>query len=115
VELTEMIYREIGEIIKTIQYIEWNLCLRLKIDTLADLTLGQLKTMVISQGVFNEENADELCNVLDRRNDLVHKYFKRLDFEKHSENEPFLENQYRYLVNFSKQVDNFNDFLLDND
>ena len=106
------IYAEIGEIIKSIQYIEWNLCLKLNIDTFSNMTLGQLKSFVIEEEILNEDDANELYIILDRRNDLVHKYFKRLDYEKHEDNEAFLENQYGYFSNFLMQVEEFNKKLL---
>ena len=109
----ELIYQEIGEIVKLIQYIEWNLCLELEIDGLTETTLGQLKTRVIEEEIFDEEQAVELIEILEKRNDLVHKYFKRLDFEKHFDNEPFLDSQLRYLQNFKRQVHNFNSLLVD--
>ena len=109
----EMIYQEIGEILKLIQYIEWNLCLALDIDGLSETTLGQLKTRVIEEDIFNEEQANELLIILEKRNDLVHKYFKRLDFEKHSDNIPFLVNQLRYLKKLNAQVQDFNSSLVE--
>ena len=108
----ELIYYVIGDIINTIQYIEWNLCLKLDIDTLSSITLGQLKTLVIDNDLLKEEDVYDLYKILERRNDLVHKYFKRLDFEKHENNTGFLENQYRYLLNFKEQVEEFNEKLL---
>lgn len=107
----ELIYTEIGDIIKNIQYIVWNLCLKFDIDTLSNITLGQLKTLVIDNELLDENDAYQLYTILERRNDLVHKYFKRLNFEKHDNNIVFLENQYRYLLNFKEQVEYFNEKL----
>ena len=108
----QMIYQHIGEIIKTVQYIEWNLLTKLKEDTLEDITLGQIIVEVeeahISQLAVRD---DELREILKKRNDLVHKYFKRKDFETNHLNEQFLEGELEYLKNFLAQVTRFNDWL----
>lgn len=109
----DQIHQVIGEIIKLIQYIEWNLCLELEIDGFADLTLGQIKTQVLNEEILDEDLATELIFILEKRNDLIHKYFKRLDFEKHFENTSFLDNQYRYLLNLKERVQSFNHSLVE--
>lgn len=111
----EKIFILIGELIELIQYIEWNLCIELDIDGLGKYTLGQIKNMIIEEEIFEDDTADELVNILERRNDLIHKYFKRLDFEKHSDNYSFLVNQFNYLSNFLKQVQEFNNVLVEED
>lgn len=108
----ELIYQEIGEIIKLIQYIEWNLCLKLEIDGFASITLGQIKTSVIENNFLDEDEAVELIQILEKRNDLIHQYFKRLDFEKHSYNLPFLYSQLGYVKNLKDKVQEFNEMLL---
>ena len=105
------INQEIGGIIKTVQYIEWNLLNQLGRDTFEAMTLGQIIDLVRRKNIIDNSDVDELKEILRKRNDLVHGYFKRQDFEKHSNNQGFLENQLKYLQNFSRQVDNFNDWL----
>jgi len=108
----EIINQEIGAIIKSVQYIEWNLLNKLNKSTFDDMTLGQIKNLIIEKRIIKDDDAiDELEQILDRRNDLVHKYFKRKDFEKHCQNKPFLENECRYLTNFREQVEHFNKWL----
>ncbi len=114
-EIKDKIFRLVGEIIELIQYIEWNLCLELDIDGLSNYTLGQIKNMIVEEDIFDEDIIDELLLILERRNDLVHKYFKRLDFEKHNSNYLFLDNQYRYLANFLNQIQDLNDKLVGED
>lgn len=107
-----LIHQEVGEIIQIIQYIEWNLCLELEIDGLSEITLGQIKTRVVEESVFDEAQANELIDILKKRNDLIHKYFKRLDFEKNTDNTRFLKNQIGYLKNFKNQIIEFNTLLV---
>ena len=109
----DSIYQIIGEIIKLIQYIEWNLCLELGIEGFAEFTLGQIKTQVLDEELLDEDLATELIVILEKRNDLVHQYFKRLDFEKHFDNTLFLKNQYRYLVKLKDNVQSFNTSLVE--
>jgi len=109
----DQIHQVIGEIIKLTQYIEWNLCLELEIDGFADLTLGQIKTQVLDEELLDEDLATELIIILEKRNDLIHKYFKRLDFEKHFDHTSFLDNQYRYLLNLKERVQSFNHSLVE--
>jgi len=108
----EAINQEIGNIIKQVQYIEWNLLSRLGMDTFEAMTLGQIIGLIRSKRVIHQSAIDELEKILERRNDLVHVYFKRKDFEKHAYNEAFLDSELRYLRNFSNQVNNFNNWLV---
>jgi hypothetical protein len=107
------IFQTVGEIIELIQYIEWNLCLELEIDGFSNYTWGQIKNMILEADIFDEESSNDLIVILERRNDLVHKYFKRLDFVAQSENYGFLVNQRNYLRNFLQQVQEFNDLLVE--
>ncbi|MCL2770749.1 MAG: hypothetical protein FWD89_00345 [Firmicutes bacterium] len=110
----ELIYKEIGEIIKIVQYIEWNLLGRLKRDNFEEMTLGQIIKLIRTKKVLHITAIDELEEILRKRNDLVHSYFKRKDFEKHCNNEFFLSNELRYLENFCDQVQKFNEWLVKN-
>jgi len=111
----DAIYQEIGEIIKTVQYIEWNLLDRLDMNTFESMTLGQIIKLIRKEKVIHKTYIDKLEKILERRNDLVHVYFKRKDFEKHADNDAFLDTELGYLRNFAKQVNNFNDWLVDQD
>jgi len=108
----EAIYIEIGKIINTVQYIEWNLLNRLEMDTFESMTLGQIINLVSREKVIHITAIDELEKILERRNDLVHVYFKRKDFEKHAANTAFLRTELGYLSNFAKQVLDFNEWLV---
>jgi len=108
----EAIYIEIGKIINTVQYIEWNLLNRLEMDTFESMTLGQIINLIRREKVIHITAIDELEKILTRRNDLAHVYFKRKDFEKHANNEAFLRTELGYLSNFAKQVLAFNDWLV---
>jgi len=102
---------KIGTIIKNVQYIEWNLLDSLQMNTFEELTLGQI--INLASKVVHSTAIDELKDILSKRNDLVHVYFKRLDFEKQASNETFLKSELRYLEKFSDQVMNFNDWLVE--
>ena len=105
------IYRLIGSIIKTVQYIECNLLIRLGVDTFEELTLGQINHIIKEHNVLHKTATDELYSILHKRNDLVHTFFKRLDFEKHWDNPEFLKSQIEYLSTFFTQVTEFNNWL----
>ncbi len=134
------IMEKIGELIKLVQYIEYNLVeatrlrrILLVFDKvnrvsdsvfhkakkeadelglqLANKTMGQIITTVKKYNVIDNDKVDILEDVLRKRNDLIHHYFKRKDFEKHSDNYPFLDNERGYLNNFYIQSDDLNDYL----
>lgn len=131
---------EVGKIVKTVQYIEYNLVesIRLKsilsifektstvpneifeaaekeakdlCSQLGNKTFGQVVTIVKKSEVLELSRLIELEEILKKRNDLVHHYFKRKDFEKHEENIPFIQNEFNYLRKFNLQANIFNDFL----
>ncbi|MCL2555855.1 MAG: hypothetical protein FWE03_02390 [Firmicutes bacterium] len=107
------IAKEVGYIIEEVSYIEWNLLAELDMDTFEDMTLGEIIKEVKKCDIFNGVAVDDLEDILRKRNDLVHKYFKRKDFEKHKNNSPFLNNELNYLRKFRKQIADFNRWLLD--
>ena len=107
------ISKEVGFIIEEVQYIEWNLLAALDMDSFENLTLGEIIREVKKADVFNDAAIDELEEILRKRNDLVHQYFKRKDFEKHSKNLQFLKNELNYLTKFRKQIAGFNKWLRD--
>ena len=133
-------YENIGNLLKIVQYIEYNLVEAVRLrrvlslfdnvnsvpnevfikakeeadslsDKLSNSTLGVVLSIVKKYKVISEDKLEELSEILRKRNDLVHHYFKRKDFEKHSENYPFLKNESNYLKNFMNTADEFNDFL----
>lgn len=104
---------EIGEIIQFVQYIEWNLLLRLGIDTNTDFTFGTIVGLVEKKELLPKSKLQELSVIVDIRNDIVHKYFKRLDFEKHFQNLQFLNSQWRCLQKIRKKVNDFNSWLVE--
>lgn len=109
-----LVYQEIGFIVQIVQYIEWNLLNRLDMNTFEEMTLGQIIELIRNRNVLHSTAIDELETILKKRNDLVHQYFKRKDFEKHWNNIPFLENELGYLKKFRIQVLNFNKWLVEN-
>lgn len=102
----------IAEIIKITQYIEWNLLRRLNKDTFAEMTLGQIIELVKQRELLPDNKLNQLKRILKRRNDLTHQYFKRLDFEKHTNNLSFLEHQEKYLQNTLSTIQQFNTWLV---
>lgn len=131
---------KIGEIIKIVQYIEHNLALLIRYqkvlnlfeDTdsvpndvfyetdqeaeeiqkkLSNMTLGQVINFIKNYNFLSNHEIDNLENILENRNDLIHHYFKDKDFEKHSYNYGFIDNQTRYLTNFLNTANKFNNYL----
>lgn len=131
---------KIGEIIKIVQYIEHNLALLIRYqkvlklfedkdsvpndlfyetdqeaeeiqDKLSNMTLGRVINYVKKYRFLNNQELNNLENILQKRNDLIHHYFKDKDFEKHSNNYGFIDNQTRYLTNFLNSAGNFNYYL----
>ena len=104
---------KIGEIIRSVQYIESNLLERMSMDTASELTLGKIIELVKTGKVItSEKKLAELEDILKKRNDLAHQFFKRQDFEKHCDNEKFLVDQCRYLEKFADHVEHFNNWLV---
>ena len=134
------VYFEIGRIIKIAQYIEYNLAElieKLKLlrllhaninvpsdklnqvrqeakdfrEKLVRRTLGNIIKYIEDFEVIPKEQIDELRYVLDVRNDLIHQYFKRKDFEKHSENYEFLIIEKNFLTKFYNRANRLNDYI----
>jgi hypothetical protein len=117
----EEIYNLIGEILEIVQYIEWNIVVLAcrECDEDSDELWGEMQTMTLGQvikkaqqiEVFDEDNIEELEYILNKRNYLVHRYFKDQDFVKHKWNEPFLDNKRKELFNMLIRFKKFNDML----
>ena len=108
----DKIFNEVGETIKTVQYIEYNLLERLGCDPHDEKTLGQIVGLVEKAKILSARNLTELKKILETRNDLVHHFFKRLNFEEQSKNQKFLLDQLRFLEKFSNRVNNFNNHIV---
>jgi len=135
------IYELIGEYIKTVQYIEYNLALHIQYhitlsvfdesdtvpknvfysaeetahlirEKLSNRTLGQVISYVKSQNVMDNNSITRLEKILDKRNNIIHHYFKDLDFEEHNSNLPFIFNQANHLTNILSYAENFNQHLI---
>ncbi len=107
------IYQLVGEVIELIQYIEWNLCLELNIDGFSSYTLSQIRVMISDAKISDDDTLNNLLTILNKRNDLIHQYFKRMDFVEQSENNDFLINQRNYLINFFNKIQLFNNALVE--
>jgi len=110
--LENQIFETIGQIIQTIQYIEWNLCNELNIDPYEDMTLGQIIGQIEKAKIIDDTKLQELKKICEKRNNLIHMFFKENDFEKHSDNREFLKNKLGYTKNFAEQLNNFNNWLV---
>ena len=138
--LVQNIYVRIGEIIKIVQYIEYNLADLIEYKKILDLfentstvsdkvfskteteakklrdklsnqTLGNVINFVKKYNIFDNTELEKLETILRKRNNLIHHYFKDKDFEKHSNTIPFLTVEGNYLRNFLRDADDFNDKL----
>ena len=134
------VYLKIGEIIKIVQYIEYNLAELIEYKQILNLfeskstvsnevfertekkakklreklstsTLGNVIGFVKKYNIFSLNELKNLEDILGKRNDLVHQYFKRKDFEKQSDNVRFIQIEANYLKNFLRKADSFNDNL----
>jgi hypothetical protein len=106
--LHESIYEEIGRIIRSVQYVEWNLSNEYGLHISEEMAPGEMIRSIKSNDILTQDAIDELEKILKRRNDLVYKYFKRNSFEEQLDL-PFLENELRRLESFNRQVEEFND------
>ncbi len=133
---------EVGKLMKTVQYIEYNLVKAIRFKTilsifdktnsvpnkifeeaeneakilknqLSNKTMGQVINIIKKTKLLISDKLIVLEDILRKRNDLVHHYFKRKDFEKNEDNIPFIQNEFNYLKNFNVQSENLNDFLCD--
>ncbi|MCL2598599.1 MAG: hypothetical protein FWD76_01635, partial [Firmicutes bacterium] len=115
------IYPLIGQIIEIVQYIEYNIVelicehsqqseevIREKWGT---STLGQLLGELQHKDLLNEDLVEQLEKALHDRNHIVHQYFKKNDFVKHSDNEEMIKNQENYLKNRLHEMEDLNEQL----
>ena len=89
------IYKLLGRILKTVQYIEWNLSLLVAktkgnpeitdenylFRSMQEMTLGEIVSKARKTEIFSKDTLDKLENILNERNYLVHQFFKRTDFQ----------------------------------
>ncbi len=108
--MVKMIYQKIGEIIEMVQYIEYNLAEYFDLDH--TWTTGQLANKCLNENLLNEEEAKKLEVIVEKRNHLVHQFFKEIDFYDHLNDGTFLEKQDAYLRKFLKMVQMFNKHIL---
>lgn len=77
----------------------------------SDYTFGSLIAELSTTGLLPKKDLDELKDLLDTRNYLVHKYFKTQNFEAQIKNEVFLNDKFNELTRYSNRVSNFNQML----
>lgn len=80
-------------------------------EKLLNMTLGQVKKYVEKANILNTSEISTLSVILEKRNDLIHQYFKRMDFEEHADNWGFLEHQRNYLKKLKNKTQHLNDRL----
>ena len=131
------LYTCIGEIIENAQYLEHNLALMIvyheilkpfdkrksvpanefdKIekkaweiqDELINATLGQVLSKVRQVTMLTIADIKCLEKVLKQRNDIVHSYFKRHNFNKNGNNQQFINNRLNELDAITKEINRVN-------
>lgn len=134
------IYNIIGQIIENSQYIEWNLALMLRCDTilkefeetntiplsrfesvmkeaenlayeLGHMTLGEIVRLVKETNQLSINEIEGLEKVLRTRNYLVHQYFKKHNIEEEKNNPIFIEKEINYLTNILNNMVQINSIL----
>lgn len=134
------IYNLIGQIIENSQYIEWNLALMLRCDTilkefektssiplsrfetvvkeaenlafeLGHMTLGEIIRLARETNQLSNYEIESLEKVLRARNYLVHQYFKKHNIEEEKSNPNFLEKEINYLTNILNNMLQVNNAL----
>ena len=137
----EKIYQLIGQIIENSQYIEWNLALILRCNTilkefertnsiplsrfenvlqeadeLADelsrMTLGEIIHRVKEIERLRGEDIEQLERVLRTRNYLVHQYFKKHNIEEEKQDANFINNEVKYLETILQKMYEVNSVLI---
>ena len=103
----EICYR-VGEIIEIVQHIEWHLLEKLAMDGHKEITFGGISGLARGYGIIDHETAIELDYIVAERNDLVHQYFKRQDFEAHPRTDDFWLAELRHLDDLKSRVLNLN-------
>lgn len=135
------IYNLIGQIIENSQYIEWNLALMLRCDTilkefeetntiplsrfesvlkeaenlayeLGHMTLGEIVRLVKETNQLSINEIEGLEKVLRTRNYLVHQYFKKHNIEEEKNNPIFIEKEINYLTNILNNMVQINSILV---
>ena len=138
----EKIYQLIGQIIENSQYIEWNLALILRCNTilkefertnsiplsrfenvlqeadeLADelsrMTLGEIIHRVKEIERLRGEDIQQLERVLRTRNYLVHQYFKKHNIEEEKQDANFINNEVKYLETILQKMYEVNSVLVE--
>lgn len=138
----EKIYQLIGQIIENSQYIEWNLALILRCNTilkefertnsiplsrfenvlqeadeLADelgkMTLGEIIHRVKEIERLRSEDIEQLERVLRTRNYLVHQYFKKHNIEEEKQDANFINNEVKYLETILQKMYEVNSVLVE--
>lgn len=138
----EKIYQLIGQIIENSQYIEWNLALILRCNTilkefertnsiplsrfenvlqeadeLADelsrMTLGEIIHRVKEIERLRGEDIEQLKRVLRTRNYLVHQYFKKHNIEEEKQDANFINNEVKYLETILQKMYEVNSVLVE--
>ncbi|PAT01053.1 hypothetical protein CI105_08540 [Candidatus Izimaplasma bacterium ZiA1] len=138
----EELYRKIGSLIQIVQYIEYNLVEVARLrriltifdnkssvpnkvfeqaeseaddlrEKLSNKTMGTVIKTIKNFYVLNASQTEELEEILGKRNDLVHHFFKENDFEEQAKNYSFMINRKGYLGNFLTQAEKYNSFLVD--
>lgn len=138
----EKIYQLIGQIIENSQYIEWNLALILRCNTilkefertnsiplsrfenvlqeadeLADelsrMTLGEIIHRVKEIERLRSEDIEQLERVLRTRNYLVHQYFKKHNIEEEKQDANFMNNEVKYLETILQKMYEVNSVLVE--
>ncbi len=136
------IYQLIGQIIENSQYIEWNLALILRCNTilkefertnsiplsrfenvlqeadeLADelsrMTLGEIIHRVKEIERLRGEDIEQLERVLRTRNYLVHQYFKKHNIEEEKQDANFINNEVKYLETILQKMYEVNSVLVE--
>ena len=138
----EKIYQLIGQIIENSQYIQWNLALILRCNTilkefertnsiplsrfenvlqeadeLADelsrMTLGEIIHRVKEIERLRGEDIEQLERVLRTRNYLVHQYFKKHNIEEEKQDANFINNEVKYLETILQKMYEVNSVLVE--
>lgn len=81
-------------------------------ELLSNKTMGTIIRTIKKLNVLNDSRTNELEDILRKRNDLVHHFFKENDFEEQSTNYLFMMNRKGYLSNFLSTAEKFNRFLV---
>lgn len=82
-----------------------------KKNSVATYTFGALIAELSTLQTIDKKDLDELEELLQKRNYLVHQFFKVNDFEKQKQNREFLLNMIGRLNRYNNRVNNFNNML----